>query len=368
MKILIVINDIDFFISHRLLIALELCSKGHEVHIAADRIPDQEISKIVFHYFQILRASKGGLNNFRSMIQLQKIIKEVSPDIVHNVTLKPIVFSSLLLIFNTKIKVVNAVSGLGFLYTNNRFSASRALIETLLRVIINLKAPFFIFQNKEDLREFKKLGLKKEYSIIKGSGVNQKEFPYTRAKQQEKLNITFTGRILKDKGILELIEAVNLLPEQTKSKVILNIYGKIDVENPAYISEDELSKFLKPEFIIWHGFTRDIKKVLTDVDIYCLPSYREGLPKSTIEAMAFGRPILTTNAPGCDDTVKEGVNGFKVDIGNAHELSKKLQFLIEDEELRIKMGKNSRILFEKKFTLEKVIKQTFEVYDTVLQN
>jgi len=125
---------------------------------------------------------------------------------------------------------------------------------------------------------------------------------------------------------------------------------------------------LAPGFIEWYGFTSEIKKVISRSDVYCLPSYREGIPKSTIEAMAIGRPILTTEAPGCEDTVEQGVNGFKVPVGNVMALSEKLQILIEDEPLRIQMGKQSREIFEKNYTLEKVIKQTVEVYAQVLRN
>ena len=125
---------------------------------------------------------------------------------------------------------------------------------------------------------------------------------------------------------------------------------------------------LIPDLILWHGHSFDIKNILIDSDIYCLPSHREGLPKSTIEAMAIGRPILTTKAPGCTDTVLDGYNGFKVNVGDIEGLSKKLRELIENEELRTKMGKNSRELFLKDFTLEKVISETFNLYDSLSVN
>ena len=152
---------------------------------------------------------------------------------------------------------------------------------------------------------------------------------------------------------------MNYYLRSIKSNIIVNLFGKIDKENPAHINEDELKSLLIPNLILWHGHSDNIKKNLIDSDIYCLPSYREGLPKSTIEAMAIGRPIITTNAPGCDDTVEEGVNGFKVAVGDAQALSQKLQILIEDEKLRIEMGKKSREFFEREFTLERVVHQTF---------
>ena len=366
MKILFVVNDIDFFISHRLPLAEYALKKKHEVFVASNSLPKVKIQGITFLSFKINRSSVGLLSNLKSLIQLNKLIKSISPDIVHSVTLKSILLSNLCLIFNSKIKKVNAVSGLGFLFTAERKSFAAAMLKGLMKFINGIGKPYYIFQNENDLNEFQKFGITDNYKIIKGSGVNHKEFIYIPPPKNQKVNITFTGRILKDKGILELINAVEIFPKEIQSKVVLNIYGKIDLDNPAHVSERELKKLLKPNFIIWHGITNDIKNVLTKSDIYCLPSYREGLPKSTIEAMAIGRPIITTNAPGCEDTVSEEVNGFKVNIKDHLTLSEKLKILINDETLRLKMGKKSREIFEENFTLDKVVKQTFDLYGSLI--
>ena len=368
MKILYVINDIEFFISHRLPLAEYAVQKKHEVFVASNELPKVNIHGISFLKFHINRSSVGFMSNLNSLIQLFKIIKKVSPDIVHSVTLKSILLSNLCLIFNRKIKRVNAVSGLGFLFTSERISLAAIIIKSLFKMVNFLGKPYYIFQNKNDLNEFIKLGVKENFKLIKGSGVNHKEFIYSAPITKQKINITFTGRILKDKGIVDLINAVEILSKEIQTKVVLNIYGKIDLDNPAHISQKELKKLLKPNLIIWHGNTNDVKNFLIKSDIYCLPSYREGLPKSIIEAMAIGRPILTTNAPGCDDTVEEGFNGFKVRVGDAQAISKKLKELIENKALRLKMGKKSRELFEKKFTLDKVIWETFSFYDQILKN
>ena len=367
MKILFVVNDLDFFISHRISLATKAVEIGNTVYVVSNKLPDFKYPKIKFKKFIISRSSTSFVLNLKSIIELKKIIKEISPDIIHSVTLKSILLSNLVLLFNKKVKKVNAVSGMGYLFTSNRSSIALYGLKFILRVIIKLGKPHFIFQNLDDLKEFKKMGLKESYSIIKGSGVNKDEFDYSPLKATKKVNITFTGRILKDKGVIDLIKAIELLPGNVKSKILVNLYGKIDKENPAHIDQDELKSLLIPNLIIWHGHSDNIKKNLIESDIYCLPSYREGLPKSTIEAMAIGRPILTTNAPGCDDTVKEGFNGYKVKVGDSKELSKKLEELIENKELRIQMGKNSRELFLKNFTLEKVVSQTFELYDNIYQ-
>ena len=367
MRIAYVVNDLDFFISHRLPLAKKAVELGYAVFIISNKLPTIKHKGIDFKKFSIERSSTSIIKNLKSLMELKRIIKEISPDVVHSVTLKSILLSNLVLLFNKKVKKVNAVSGMGYLFTSKRASIATYGFKFILRAIIKFGRPHFIFQNLDDLKEFKKLGLKESYTIIKGSGVNKDEFDYFPPKTNEKINITFTGRILKDKGVIDLIKAIKLLPEHIKSNIIVNIYGKIDKENPAHINEDELKSLLIPNLILWHGHSDKIKKNLIDSDIYCLPSYREGLPKSTIEAMAIGRAILTTTAPGCDDTVKEGFNGYKVKAGDSRSLSKKLQELIENKELRIQMGKNSRMLFEKDFTLDKVVNQTFELYDSILK-
>lgn len=366
-RILFLVNDLEFFISHRLEIAINARNNGYSVFVVSDKLPEVNYNDIKFLKINLKRSSLSFFSNFISIRDFYFVVKKISPILVHSITLKSIVISNLALIFDKKIKLINAISGLGYLFTSNRNPIALKLLKFVLKTINSIGKPYYIFQNENDLQEFKKLGVKENYSLIKGSGVNHKDFKYNPPIKKDKISITYTGRILKDKGIIELINAVEILPKEIKSKVVLNIYGKIDLDNPTHIAEKEIKKLLKPNLIIWHGNSDDIKAVLIESDIYCLPSYREGLPKSTLEAMAIGRPIVTTNAPGCGDTVLEGVNGLKVNIKDHIALSKKLQILIEDEALRIEMGKNSRKLFEKEFTLEKVVNQTFEIYNFLLK-
>ena len=366
-RILFLVNDLEFFISHRLEIAINARNNGYSVFVVSDKLPEVNYNDIKFLKINLKRSSLSFFSNFISIRDFYFVVKKISPILVHSITLKSIVISNLALIFDKKIKLINAISGLGYLFTSNRNPIALKLLKFVLKTINSIGKPYYIFQNENDLQEFKKLGVKENYSLIKGSGVNHKDFKYNPPSKKDKISITYTGRILKDKGIIELINAVEILPKEIKSKVVLNIYGKIDLDNPTHIAEKEIKKLLKPNLIIWHGNSDDIKAVLIESDIYCLPSYREGLPKSTLEAMAIGRPIVTTNAPGCGDTVLEGVNGLKVNIKDHIALSKKLQILIEDEALRIEMGKNSRKLFEKEFTLEKVVNQTFEIYNFLLK-
>ena len=373
MKLIYAINDPEFFMSHRVSLAYNAIKSGYQVFLLSDFTHfdtslcfDKGIQPI---QVKVNRSSKSIFSNLRLILELIKIYKNHQPDIVHQITLKLYLFGTLsTFLFKNKIKIVNAVSGLGYLYTNDRISLAKMIINFLLRLIIKKKYVYFIFQNKIDLQLLKKMGLRENYSLIKGSGVDHKDYSFAPEPESKKITILYTGRILRDKGVLDLIQAVKQLSPEIKKQVVLKLYGKIDLENPAHITKELLKAQLVKGLIEWKGFSNEIKTALTESHIYCLPSYREGLPKSTIEAMAIGRPIITTTAPGCDDTVQDGFNGYKVKAGDSKELSKKIQELIEEKELRIQMGKNSRELFLKKFTLEKVVSQTFELYDKLIVN
>ena len=188
MKLLFVVNDIDFFISHRLPLAKYAAEKKHEVFVASNALPKAKINGIQFLKFDIVRSSVGLKSNLNSLIQLNKLIKKVSPDIVHSVTLKSIILSNLCLIFNRKIKKVNAVSGLGFLFTSERKSLAATILKDLLKLINSIGKPYYIFQNENDVNEFKKFGIKDKYKIIKGSGVNHKEFIYNPPIKNQKVS------------------------------------------------------------------------------------------------------------------------------------------------------------------------------------
>ena len=366
-----IVNDIIFFKNHFLPVALYF-SKTYNLSIVSDKI-DFEIKnkypEIKQYIAPIYRTSINPIIDLKLIYHLTGLINKIKPDIIHNITIKPILFGSFAVkIINPNIKIINSVTGLGYAITNNHFFI-KSIMQILIRLFVSKKS-HFLFLNKHDKTFYNKLGkgLNQNFTMIKGSGVDHYEFQYQKPLKKDKIEIIFTGRILYDKGVINLIDAINLLPLSIKAKIILKLYGSIDVQNPAHIKKKQIENYLVPGFIEWYGFTSEIKKVISRSDVYCLPSYREGIPKSTIEAMAIGRPILTTEAPGCEDTVEQGVNGFKVPVGNVMALSEKLQILIEDEPLRIQMGKQSREIFEKNYTLEKVIKQTFEVYAQVLRN
>ena len=368
-KIVYLVNDIDFFKNHFLPVAL-FATKAFDISIISDK-QDYQIKEkypeIKQYIVPINRTSTNPISDLKLFIELVKFLKRLEPDIIHNITIKQILYGSLAVkLINRKIKIINSVTGLGYAITNNHL-----LIKTIMKSLIRLfvsKESYFLFLNRYDKKFYEDLGkvTAQNFKMIGGSGVDEKEFSFTQPIKKGKIEIVYTGRILKDKGVIDLIKAMKLLDDESKKDVVLKLYGTIDIKNPAHIKEEELKSQLIRGFIKWEGFTSEVKRILESADIYCLPSYREGLPKSSIEAMAIGRPIITTNAPGCEDTVQDGYNGYKIEAGDVEALSKKLNELIKNKQLRIQMGENSRKLFLRNFTLEKVISQIVESYNSVL--
>ena len=370
-KILYVVNDLYFFENHFSKVAQAMTEKGYEISVAADVI-DEEIQKkypkLTFHSIPI---NRSGMNPFKEIITIKKIhslLKREKPEIIHNITIKPILYSSLASrLIKTPSQIINSVTGLGYAFTGQNNPFLKALIKKMLYYFIPKKRVHYVFLNKADFSVYQNLGLltSSNYTFVKGSGVDQFNFSEVAPSQKEKLIILCSARMLSDKGIYELKKASELLHKVHHKNIQFHLYGGVDLKNPAAIPEQKLLEMNVPNYFEWKGHTQDIKKALVLCDIYCLPSYREGLPKAIVEAMAIGRPIVTTTAPGCDDCVEEGYNGFKVPVKKANELAEKLKILVQSENKRLIMGKNSRTFFEEEFTLKRVIKQFITIYQNV---
>jgi glycosyltransferase involved in cell wall biosynthesis len=203
--------------------------------------------------------------------------------------------------------------------------------------------------------------------LIKGSGVDLSKFTFEREIIKDKVRLILPARMLIDKGIIEFIEAAKKIKEKVFAKAEFWLVGDCDTANLAGISEENLLKMLDGSYIQWIGFKKDMFQVMKEADVVVLPSYREGLPKSLIEAAAVGRPIITTDTQGCRECVIDCYNGYLVPVKDTEVLSQKMELLINDAEKRKEMGKNSRLLAEKKFSLDKVVKKHLEIYKNLLQ-
>jgi glycosyltransferase involved in cell wall biosynthesis len=240
----------------------------------------------------------------------------------------------------------------------------------MLKLAHHRKNIIVIFQNEEDKNIFfdNKIITKKQSYKIKGSGIDLYTYTYTPEPEDDPIKILFTSRMLRDKGVLELIEAARLLKEQYYHKIQFLLVGDID-DNPKSLTEFELKSLVDDEYIKWLGYRRDVQELLEQSHIFAFPSYyREGLPKSLIEACAVGRPIITTNSVGCKDCVIDGYNGFLIPIRDSKTLAEKIEIIINDKQLRIMMGINSRKMAERDFSIDNVVKKHLEIYKTLLGN
>jgi len=372
MKLIIVVNELWFFLSHRLPIALAARDAGYEVHIASHTGTNSEIKQLnqeslQFHPISFRRSSVGLWQEFKTLRELHKLYKEVQPDIVHHVTIKPVLYGTLVARWVGGIQILNAISGLGYLFIAQGWQSfiRKKLLLWGYRAILHSKKVWILFQNPDDQALFAqhKIIHPQHASIIKGSGVDLQQFTFS-AIPKGKIKIILVARMLRDKGVGEFVKAATMLKQQGVDADFL-LVGPVDVGNPKSISIDQLEEWSKSGVVKWLGGRADIAQLVTKSHIAVLPSYREGLPKSLIESAAIGRPIITTNAPGCREVVKEGENGFLVPARDAKKLAAAIKKLTNNPKLLITMGKKSRLMAEQEFSIQKVISKTLALYSKI---
>ena len=373
-KIIFYVVNVDwFFASHRNSLALEGLKRGYDVYLISKNTGKfKELNELGIKTIDVPfdRKKSEFLNDLKVFFKLCSLYRQYKPHIIHHVTLKPIIYGTLAnVFFSKKSKIVNAVSGLGYAFSTENRSSLKSLILFFLKLVftMNRKAIKFIFQNSYDKRIFseKLINSKSSSFIIKGSGVNEDIFkPKNKViKEGNVIRITLLARMLKDKGVMEFIKAAHINKEKLKGIAIFRLVGGLDFDNPAALTEQEIKNSLIDDYLIWDGKRTDIVSVYQETDIACLPSYREGMPKSLIEAMSMECAILTTNVPGCRDCVEEGVNGYLVPPRSYKALADKILFMTNDISLLTIMGLESRKKMLVDMTLSSVVNQTFKVYE-----
>lgn len=367
-KILFIANVDWFFISHRLIIAEEAKNIGYDVFVAAkDTGRANEITKkgLTFINLSFTRSGTNPINEIKTLFDFYILYAKVKPDIVHHITLKPVIYGSIIAKL-LKIKgVVNAISGLGYNFTDDRLNLVSKIMLHLMKFGFNNKLNI-IFQNKDDFNELTELNIiseKNKIFFIKGSGVNLVDFDQTEFPSFNKIIIVLPCRMLWDKGIKEFYEASRLLKLNYQNKIKFVLAGMSDENNKAGISENILKGWDDGEYFKWIGHQKNIIEVYKNSHLVVLPSYREGMPKTLIEACAIGRAIITTEAIGCRECVDEGINGLKVPIKDSQSLSEAIEFLVNNPNRIIEMGIASRLKAIKEFDVNFVIKTHLEIYD-----
>jgi glycosyltransferase involved in cell wall biosynthesis len=370
-KILFLVTEDYYFWSHRLPIACAARDAGFEV-IVATRVQNYA-KRIIQEGFKLIpiglrRHRKNPLKEIISIIELIKIYRTEHPDIVHHVAMKPVLYGTTAARIAKIPIIINALAGLGYVFISDRSRANilRFLISVAFRLTLNSQNTKLIIQNPDDFEFLVTSGLVKpdNVTLIKGSGVDTCEFVPAPEHEGEPI-ILLVSRMLWDKGVKEFVDSAKLLVEGgTRARFVL--IGRNDPANPTSIPTSTLESWQNQNYVEWWGYREDIPAVLQKSHVVCLPSYREGLPKVLIEAAACGRPIVTTDTPGCREIVKDGENGFCVPIRDANALAKAIRRLIDDPVLRKKMGKRGREIALKEFSVDKIISETLALYKKLL--
>ena len=373
-KILFNITEDWFFVSHFLSRALSAQKEGFEIFVCCNETNKKKIIEkhgIKFIRLPYKRPNINPLYEFYILIRLILIVNKVKPDIIHNVALKPIIQGSIVSRFLNSNLVVNAPVGMGYVFTSGSIKALllKPILIFLLRIFLNSnsgnnKRSKVIFENSDDLNYFKKLKAvtSNNSCVISGAGVEIDE-TFSKRKIKNKIpKVVLIARMLKDKGIYEFFEAFQLLKNK-KIKCQFVLVGDVDPLNPASLKRSILEKWRDEKKIEWLGWIENIEKVLLETDILCLPSYREGLPKSLVEGAAAGLPLVATDTVGCREVVVDGYNGFLVPIKDAEMLAAAIEKLILDNSLRKLMGSESFKMATSKFSSSKINSLTLKVYN-----
>ena len=365
-----IVNEDRFFLSHRKEIASAAQEAGWDVTIVCKNTGRrQEVEALGLKVLElpINPTGKNLLQELRTWWFLYTLYKKNRDAVVHHVGLKNILWGGLAAKLTGVRGVVNAVSGLGAIFSKGKIGLMAKCIMYIMRFSNRRKHVKVIFQNKEDRVLFLQYGVIEEgqAEFIKGSGVDLNDFRYVPEPDSETLKVVFTARMVKEKGVIELIEGAERLRKAYEGRVEFWLCGRLAVNADA-VSKEELESRCDGKYIKWLDFQKDIKTVLEQCHIMAFPSYyREGVPKSLIDACAVGRPIVTTNSIGCKDVVDDGVNGFLIPIKDSKMLAEKLRILIEEKELRVRMGKAARTKAEQEFALENVVKKHLEIYNRI---
>jgi glycosyltransferase involved in cell wall biosynthesis len=364
-KILLFANTDWYLYNFRLALAQALRERGDEVVLVSPDGPfGPRMQAMGFRWlsFPLARRSLNPLAEVQTVMRLVRLYKQENPDLVHHFTVKSVLYGSLACHLLGIRSIVNSVTGLGYVFMEGGGTRRwlRGLIKWSYRLL--LQHTWVIFQNPDDRAVFLKshLAAPLRSELIRGSGVDTHHFS-PRPEPDGLPLVILPARMLWDKGVGEFVAAARLLQsEGLRARYAL--VGDGDDENPASVPTSQLKEWEKEGVIEWWGWKENMDDIYAQAAIVCLPSYREGLPKTLIEAAACGRPIVSCDVPGCREVVRHGENGYLVPVRNAGALAKALVELLENPIMRRKMGTCSRTIAENEFSKELIISQTLALY------
>lgn len=375
MKLLFLVSEDWYFVSHRLPLAIAAKDAGYEVAIVTRVSTCEEVIKSaglrVIPLRLLKRSSLNPLKELMAILELLFIYRRERPDIVHQVALKPVVYGSIAVRFAGKPKVVNALAGLGFVFSSQKRLARlvRLVLVRLLRLLLNNRQGRVIVQNTDDMMMLSRNGIvdPRHMRLIRGAGVDLASY-IVRPLADGVPIAMLASRMLWDKGVAEFVAAARQLKMQgLQARFVL--VGDSDMENPTSIPRQQLTEWQAEGVVEWWGYRNDMPDVLAQAHVVCLPTfYGEGIPKVLIEAMACARPIITTDISGCRELVRHGENGYLIKPKDVDGLSSALADLLTNRAVRERMGALCRKIAESEFSVQMVVAETLKVYRELLSN
>ncbi len=369
-KLLYFVSEDEYFLSHKIDQAKFALKNNYEVLVLCKFSKNENVIKSEGFKTKNINLDRRSLNPFKEIFCLFKLLKitlDYKPDIIQSVALKPILYTSIISLFLKKTQIILCVVGLGYLFINKTFKTKvlKYIFLKLINLFLIKNKVLFIFQNKDDEQTLKEYNITQhsKTTIIEGSGVDTKRFIFKKTKKI--YDLIFHSRILHDKGILELIDAIKLLKKKRKLSVL--ILGNPDPSNRASIETEKLKKWEKERLIIWKEKKENVVPFLQQSKIAVLPSYREGLPKTLLEAASCRLPIVTTNVEGCKEICFDNFNGIIVPPRNHISLSIAIEKILANPRLADFYGENGRKLVENRFSIEIIKKKFLKVYNESLK-
>ena len=348
-----------------------LVSNGHEVYCLVsdyDRKSREKISSFGAIPLDYTLNAKG-LNPFKDAIatfDLIRLFRQHRTDVVFSFFVKPVIFATIAAKIARVPRIVGMIEGLGGAFTVHKSGQTKKakIIKAIQIFLYKISLPLLdelIFLNNDDKKELiDTYNINaKGVNILGGIGVDLEKFSYSKV-TSDPISFIFIGRLLTEKGIFEYLEAAKMVKDKYKD-VNFYILGGFEENNPFGLKKEELRSYLNDEIVIFPGYVNNIKDWIANSSVFVLPSYREGVPRSTQEAMAIGRAVITTDTVGCRETVKDGVNGFLVPPYNSDVLAQKMMYFIKNPEMVIQMGIESRKIAEEKFDINKQNKKLINI-------
>lgn len=368
-RLLFVVNDPAFLLSHRREVALAARDAGYEVHVATPRLagPVAEIGALGLHHHPIplARGGRNPLAELRALAALTALMRRLRPDIVHKVTIKPVIWGGIAARLARVPASVSAISGLGYVFIAEgwRARALRRGLGPLYRLALGGANRRVIFQNAADRETFTRLGvaLEGKAELIRGSGVDLDLFHPVPEPAGAPL-VLMPARLLLDKGAAEFVEAARRL-RAAGSDARFVLAGDPNSQNPASVPAATLVEWRAEGVVEFPGHQGDIAALMQAAHLVVLPSYREGLPKALIEAAACGRAVVTTDVPGCRDAIRPGETGLLVPPRDGPALAEAIAALLADPARRRAMGTAGRALAEETFCIRGVVAEHLRIYD-----